>query len=252
MGYDEILKLLTVDCKDDGSQFTVTDRVDNLKSLLDESDYTLAYEGKLALVYVHKELADISEAEVLISSHIDTVYERLFCEEGCDDMWLGTFDNSATNAAIVEMMLNKELPHSAIIAFTGDEEHDSAGAYEVMDYLYDNCIEPKMAIVTDVTNVGWEEEAEFTIENDNDIDILTGFNIVNTIIGEEYQCSFKHNAEPDETWDYIQGIEGGCSPIPCLSVCMPAGGELHGEEGVFLRKSSVKPYQAMIKKITEL
>ena len=34
------------------------------------------------------------------------------------------------------------------------------------------------ALVLDVTNEGWEDEAAFSIENDHGFDIITGYHIV--------------------------------------------------------------------------
>lgn len=39
------------------------------------------------------------------------------------------------------------------------------------------------------------------------------------------------------------------NPLPCLSLCLPALGELHGEEGVLIRKSSFEPYQLLLKEL---
>ena len=46
----------------------------------------------------------------------------------------------------------------------------------------------------------------------------------------------KHNALPDESWDYAD------YGIPSLTLCVPVGGELHGDAGVLLRKESATEY----------
>ena len=55
---------------------------------------------------------------------------------------------------------------------------------------------------------------------------------------EEYdgRFAFKHNALPDESWDYAE-----CG-IPSLTLCVPVGGELHSDAGVLLRKESALEY----------
>ena len=51
MEYAELLKRLTVDCKDDGKQFRKKDRIHEIKALLENSGYELLGEGNLSLLY---------------------------------------------------------------------------------------------------------------------------------------------------------------------------------------------------------
>lgn len=89
---------------------------------------------------------------------------KLFAKDEDELCWKGTFDNSATNAAVIDLMLRGELDESVLVAFTGDEEKDSAGAIEIMQMLGRmECLVGK-ALVLDVTNEGWEDEAAFSIE----------------------------------------------------------------------------------------
>lgn len=244
--FPDLLRRLTIDSKDDGSHFTVTNRVDEIKKLLQTSRYHLVHKGPLSLIYART--IDPAQWRVLISSHIDCVYQKCFVEE-TGDCWKGTFDNSATNAAIVDMMLRDELDAHAIVAFTGDEEIHSGGAIEVMNVLHERGAQLNFGIVLDVTEEGWEDGAAFSIENDRGFDILTGYHIIQLLQSTEMPCTLIHNAEPDETWDYGKGIENIFSPLPCLSLCLPALGELHGEEGVLIRKSSPTAYQLILKEL---
>ncbi|MCD8268565.1 MAG: hypothetical protein LUD46_09020 [Parabacteroides sp.] len=131
--YPDFLRRLTVDSKDDGKRFTVTTRIEEIETLLRESNYHLVHKGDLLLIYARQ--TDPTQWKVLISSHIDCVYQNCFMED-TGDYWKGTFDNSATNAALVNLMLHDKLNESVIIAFTGDEEINSCGAIEVMNTLY--------------------------------------------------------------------------------------------------------------------
>ena len=148
----------------------------------------------------------------------------------------GTFDNSFGNAAVLWNMIQDRLPDNVVVAFTGDEESDSQGAVQAVVALGQMGCEVAAALVLDVTNEGWESGALFTIENDLGIDILTGYNIISSL--EQYggRFAFKHNAEPDESWDYAD-----CG-VPCFTLCVPVGGELHGDAGVLLRKESATEY----------
>lgn len=245
MRYADLLGDLTIDCKDNGVCFQVKDRLDKIKSLLKGSLYELIEEGDLSLVYAKADVTP-EEYKTLLSTHIDCVYSRCFSEEIDERYWIGTFDNSATNAAVIDLMLQGVLDDSVLIAFTGDEEKDTKGAVEVMRYLSGLSCEIDHVVVLDVTNEGWEDEAMFTIENDRGFDILAGFQIVSLLQESGYPCNFLHKAEPDETWEYGKGLPGLLPPIPCLSLCLPVDGDMHGEAGVRLRKNSIPAYQAIL------
>lgn len=247
MLYSERLKQLTVDCKDDGIRFLKLDRIREIQSQLEGSPYRLLYAGNLCLLYGKETSMD--HYRVLVSSHIDCVYTECFVTEDSDDCWKGTFDNSATNAAIIDLMLAGDLDDSVLIAFTGDEEKNSAGAVEVLQLLQERDCPIERAIVLDVTNEGWADEAAFSIENDRGFDIITGFQIVSLLQENNIPCVFVHEAEPDETWEYYSYQTGEHPRIPCLSLCLPVLGGMHKDSGVRLRKSSIKPYKQILKQL---
>ena len=229
-----LLRAVTVDCKDNGEAFTVTDRVAVIEHVLGKTDYRLIARQPLALMYAKRELRE-GDKVLLISSHIDCVFSKCFCsDEG--ECLRGTFDNSFTNAALLWNMLNNTLPDNVVVAFTGDEERDSHGAVQAVVALGQSGCEVSAALVLDVTNEGWENGALFTLENDLGVDILTGYNIISSLEKYDGSFAFKHNALPDESWDYAD------YGIPSLSLCVPVGGELHGDAGVLLRKESALEY----------
>ena len=230
----DILTTVTVDCKDNGERFTVTDRVAVIERMLQNSDYKLIFRRPLALLYAKRQVCE-GDRVLLISSHIDCVYGSCFCTDEGDSL-RGTFDNSFTNAALLWNMLHDRLPDNVVVVFTGNEESDSQGAVQAVVALGQMGIEVSAALVLDVTNEGWESGALFTLENDLGIDILTGYNLVSSL--EQYggRFAFKHNALPDESWDYAD------YGIPSLTLCVPVGGELHGDAGVLLRKESATEY----------
>ena len=229
-----ILQAVTVDCKDNGERFTVTDRVAVIESLLEKSDYRLIAREPLVLLYAKREVCE-GDCVLLISSHIDCVYNRCFCtDEG--DCLRGTFDNSFTNAALLWAMINAALPDNVVVAFTGNEESDSQGAVQAVVALGQMGCTVQAALVLDVTNEGWDSGALFTLENDLGIDILTGYNIISSLEKYDGRFAFKHNALPDESWDYAE------YGIPSLTLCVPVDGELHGDAGVLLRKESAVEY----------
>ena len=230
----DILQAVTVDCKDNGECFTVTDRVAVVERLLENTDYKPVARKPLALLYAKREVCE-GDRVLLISSHIDCVYSRCLCnDEG--DCLRGTFDNSFTNAAVLWAMINAALPDNVVVAFTGNEESDSKGAVQAVVALGQMGCTVQAALVLDVTNEGWDSGASFTLENDLGIDILTGYNIISSLESFSGKFAFKHNSLPDESWDYAE------YGIPSLTLCVPVGGDLHSDAGVLLRKESATEY----------
>ncbi len=251
MTYNDLLHRLTVLNKDNGTEFTQTDRLSLIKEILRDSSYTILYEGKLSLVYGMANEDKSFSSTTLISTHIDCVYQQCFCQEE-EDYWKGTFDNSATNAAVIQLMLENRLDKHVLISFNGDEEISSNGAKEVVNWLNQQNALSEKVIVLDVTNEGWEDEVSYTIENDKNFDILTGFQIVSLLQNLELPCIFLHDALPDESWVYGEKVFPDKPALPCLSLCIPVGGDMHSNEGCLLRKNSIENYQLVLEKISQL
>ena len=230
----KILETVTVDCKDDGERFVVTDRMQVIERLLEGSAYKLISREPLALIYAKRE-PQSGDRVVLFSSHTDCLHSLSFCcDEG--DFLCGTFDNSFTNAALLWGMLNDLLPDGAVVAFTGNEEADSQGAAQVVLAMGRMQCGISLAVTLDVTNVGWCENSFFTIENDACIDMLAAHRIISSLAEYGGRYSFEHDAEPDESWLYAE------YGIPSFSFCIPASGDLHSDEGVLLCKNSIPYY----------
>jgi hypothetical protein len=237
MTITEILHKVTIDSKDNGTEFTDTSRLDVIKALLRHSPYRILHEGKLSVIYGKRPLEE--GGVVLISSHIDTVYNALFCAEHDHEHLHGTFDNSLTNACVLYDMLQDTLNDNVVIAFTGDEEHNAGGAKEVKELLNDNTM-IDMAIVLDVTAEGWDEECPFTLENDLCIDIYTGYRIFETLKRYNHRFKFVHDAEPDESWEYCK------DNIPCFTLCLPVHGDMHSDSGTLTRRSALPIYAEIL------
>lgn len=238
-----LLKTVTVDCKDNGKEFLVTDRITAIERMLKDTPYTLVAREPLALLFSkHRPLS--GENVLLISSHIDCVYNNCFCYDS-GECYQGTFDNSFGNAAVLWCMINDMLPDNVVVAFTGDEEKDSNGAVQTLLAIGRMGCTVSAAIVQDVTNGGWESGALFTLENDSGFDLLQAYNIISSL--EQYQgkFAFRHDAEPDESWDYAE------YGIPCLTLCAPVKGDLHSNEGVSLRKESAFEYCKVLAILTK-
>lgn len=240
----DILKAVTVDCKDNRRKFTVRNRIEVIESMLSNSSYQLVGRGKLCLIYAKKPIDN--KKVVLISSHIDCVYDRLFCEEQENGILCGTFDNSLTNSCLLYDMITDKLDDNVVVAFTGDEEEGSNGAKEVMRMLRRQHIQIAFCFVLDVTEEGWKEKCPYTIENDLGVDMETGYEIIRAAKEWGQRYVFVHDAEPDESWDYDE------EDIPCLTLCYPIYGDMHSNEGCLTRKNSLPIYSEAIARFTKV
>lgn len=231
---EELLHMLTVDCKDNGREFVINNRIEVIKNLLSDSPYQLLYEGDLCLIY-SKNVGE-NNLPALISSHVDCVFNTLRCDSWGEKYMIGTFDNSATNACLIYTMLQDTLGDNVLVVFTGDEEANSRGAAEVVTTLHRQYIYPSVAMVLDVTEAGWMEEYDFTIENDLEINIVKGHRIIEAVKPFEGQYLHIHAGDADESWEYDE------RNIPTFSLCLPVCGDIHGDEGVLIRRKSLSVY----------
>ncbi len=162
--YEKILEETTKRVtRDNMEHFTDTSRLDYIREQLRESDYEVLCETPLSVIYKKKNVV-LPEKIVLISSHVDCVDEIKkpnfkITKKG---NYKGTFDNAATNAAVLIAMLEQRLEDNVLVSFTGDEEDDSDGAKQVMKYL-ENLKKKVIAVTLDVTfDLETEEDEERT------------------------------------------------------------------------------------------
>ena len=160
---DQVMRL----CRDNGQRFTNTARLDVIQRLLWNSRYRRVNPQGLFHLYATRPLDQMNRPVVLVTSHVDCAagISRCFCEDAGNNLLRGTFDNAATNAAILSLMLEGSLPDCVLVAFTGDEEEDSHGITETVHFLRSRRIDIELAVVLDVTDMGWGERAGFTVEN---------------------------------------------------------------------------------------
>ena len=261
MNFFEILNTVMVPNRDDGKKFTDSWRIERIDGLLWNSRYRRLNPDGLYVLYGVKPLAQI-ERPVVISTHVDCVpaMTRLFTEECGTDQIRGTYDNAITNAAALWLMLENRLPDNVLVAFTGDEERDSKGAVQLTRYLSRIGKRPDLVTVLDVTDMGWAEGADFTVENNfwtdalgriviavameasgnwrfvpEDVDEVPGYVPRALVIPEE--------AEADESWEYDEEDQA------CFSLCLPVCGPMHSNQGVLARKSGCQAYLDALERI---
>ena len=259
----EILSAVSVINRDDGRRFTETGRLDAITALLWDSKYRRINADGLFALYAAKPLTEYKGTDVVVvTSHVDCErgITRCFSRREPKGMLKGTYDNAATNAAITFLMLKGSLPDNVIIAFTGDEEVDSDGVAQLIAFLRKHSVNIRKAIVLDVTDMGWKEGADFTVENDfwsgncgreiietaqnlpyswrfvpSDPDDVPAFVPKDVVIYKE--------AEPDESWR-LDDFD-----VNCCSVCLPVEGKMHDDAGVLAREASFFNYTEALDRI---
>ena len=189
----------------------------------------------------------------VVSSHIDCVMSFCFSKKLENGLLKGTFDNAITNAAILSLMLSDSLSDDVVVVFTGDEERNSHGALDFTEFMRENDVRIKHLFVLDVTDMGWDENCDFTIEN-NFWHNNFGEKIVNLAKNMPYEWRFvpsdpddvpafvpeqkliPEEAEPDESWEYDE------YNVNCCSICIPVKGAMHSNDGVYAREKSFENY----------
>lgn len=255
-----LLKQLAVLNYDNGCFFTRRDRLYAVANILEDSGYKKVNNSGLFELYAWDGI--MPDAALLLSAHIDCAVSisRCWAEEYDPDTLKGTFDNLITNAMAVYLMKKNLLDRRTIVAFTGDEEENSRGAAELIGYLRRNHVKFK-SIVLDVTDMGWDENVQFTIENNfwedplgreviraakesgcewrfvpSDENDIPGYIPKANLIPEEADC--------DESWEYDE------ENVECFSLCIPVNGNMHSDSGVLLRKTAVDGYLRFLRELS--
>ena len=259
--YYKILERLNVLNYDDGIEFTLSSRLDRIAAILSSSDYSRVNSKGLFHLYSRKPLSMMSGPVVVLSTHVDCEKKITQCFSEMQDGGLlrGTYDNSITNAAAVCLMLEGGLADHVVVAFTGNEEVSSIGALQLSEYLQ-RFTQDVAVIVLDVSYEGYQEQADYTIENHYWTDAM-GRVVTEVMRQSGYAWSFvpqdlsdipayiplacviQRSAEADEARDYK-------AFFPCFSFCLPVGdGEMHDNRGVTARQASYLHYMETLQRL---
>lgn len=249
----EILNKIALVQRDNGTNFTVNDKLNAIREILRSTGYNEVYAGNLTSVW-----SKLSEEEIkalpmpcLLTSHIDNVksikhpFVSIEESEGGRIM-RGTFDNMATNAALVDIMVNKNVPDNVFFCFDGDEETGNCkGLKEAVEWIKEHCDnEIGFAIATDVTSEGFDEKNHISIENMSGSGTFQNNFCLDFLKMKKNFCLAPH---PSETWrlpdcmeDYYEkGHEGWCDEgyvirdlhLNGMSLCLPTKGPMHSDSG---------------------
>lgn len=257
----ELLEHLAVLNRDNGEAFTCTDRLDRIASLLQRTAYRHIPADGLFRLYGKRMPQEVSGPVTVISSHADCHMDitRCFSRAEDEEHLRGTYDNLVTNAVALSLMLAGRLPENVFFALTGDEEDDMTGAIELARYLRRERI-PAHIIVLDVTDMGWADGADFTIENNFWTEVMgqsaiycaqasgslwrfVPQNLEKLPAYVPRACVIPAEAWCDEAWEYDE------AGIPCFSLCIPCQGEMHSDEGVLIRRKALARYAEVLERM---
>ncbi|MBQ7529211.1 hypothetical protein IJT10_04845 [bacterium] len=241
--------------RDNSKKFTVTDRLDKINTLLWNSRYRRLNAQGLFHLFGVCPIENIDKPIILVSSHVDCEagIHKCFTREENDDLLFGTYDNCITNAAILYLMLEDKLPNNVLISFTGDEEINDNGAKQTCKYFDTKNRKIFCVAVLDVTYMGWNERADFTVEN-NFWQRHLGTKVINVAEQTRNKWCFVPE-DPDDIPSYVNrenviNTEADCDESwlynelnkQCFSVCLPVNGPMHSDKGVFARRDSFTNY----------
>ena len=183
-----------------------------------------------------------------------------------DGFYKGTYDNLSTNAAMLILMLEANLPDNVVFAFTGDEETGRCGgAKEVSKYLLEKGAN-LTCIALDVTYEGFNENALMSIENctapqEEKDEFLN--KVANAAMSSENEKSFcfvkaREGYIPSELKkEYLTPSSGMYDEAfayrdmgqKALSVCIPCTGYMHSNSGLSIKQPVFEGYLLSIESL---
>ena len=260
--FESILEKVNTASTDNGRCFTEAGRLDNIKTILADSNYVLVKDDGLSFICLHKR-HEKNKPSILISCHIDSLYSKYHYSNYNEMEILGTFDNSICNAALLCLMMENRMPANVIVAFTGDEESECRGAKETVEYIRDKLDllwqNLELVIVLDITSEGYDD-GPFTIENyfiaenppANNRLLFSSKDLFRSYLRKklsEYEPVkfIGVDADPDETWEYIK------FDLTCFTFCFPAkahpdnektdvGFWMHNDLGMLIKGENIVKY----------
>lgn len=168
INFTNILGKIMVMNRDNGKRFLVSKRLDAISELLWNSRYRRIDSDGLYHVYSQKPLSMINQPLIIVSANIDVPdgIKNCWTDFTEDGDFIGTYENTVAAAFILSLMLNANLPENVVIAFTGDGE-DFYGAESLCTNLSKKNIPVEVIISLGVTNIKYNEKADFIISGDH-------------------------------------------------------------------------------------
>lgn len=235
----DLLRQIQLPCYDNGTRFTETAKLDRISEILSGNPYSaIRIQGDLFHLYSQRPLESLDPLSVVVlSTHADFVKDikdPFVCEKQ-NGVLLGTFDNSATNAAALSLMLAEVLPHNVLVAFTGNEEYGMRGARGLDKYLVSVFGCHPFYFSLDVTNIGYGEK-QFSIENTFSLPAEALDKIIKLAKETGLSGYLYPEALADESDEYNRCGAFGCS------LCVPTKGPMHSDKGCKMERSAYLGY----------
>lgn len=242
----EMLIAMQLPCYDNGKRFTVTSKLDKISELLKDTSYR-EIKGDLFRLFTKVPASELEpEKTICLSTHADFVkaIKKPFVQKQDDKTLLGTFDNSATNAAALYLLLEGSLPDNVVVAFTGNEEHGMKGALELDRFFYTHSAGQPFYFAMDVTDIGFGKK-QFSIENTFSVPKGELDNIIKIAKEVDFQGYLYPKALPDEAYQYAALGAKSCS------LCVPTTGPMHSNEGCFMELGAYLGYIDVVMNIAQ-
>lgn len=250
----DILEKVNIKCEDDRKGFKDEKKSERIDKLLKAGSYHRVYDGKLTKIYSQLKKNELSGRDlVVVSSHIDTVYDQFYFRQG-KDVIIGTLDNSITNAVLIDTVLRHRLPVNTVLAFTGNEEKESLGVDETVRFLVEAGASAGVAVSLDVTARGFRNHG-YTIENyfirkADRRTFRTKRHFRNYLLRllEKKKVKTIHHvaADPDDTWQFDE------HDLNCFSFCLPCRSIavqddwMHDDIGIVVKQKAVREFQSAL------
>ncbi len=245
---------LTILCTDDGREFVRTDRLDITERLLAGTDYSPLATAPLARVYAHKDF-QADRPMVLVSNHVDSIYYNHFTRVKRKKVE-GTFDNSACNGIMVQLMLEGRLPAQVLVAFTGNEECQLRGVDQTVALLESKGLIGKLEMVVSLDLTEDFPGEDFTVENcfvQKEIEHRLPRYRKKRHLKRHLRTllptpRFVKGAEQDESWQYDE------YDLNCFSLCLPCrllGKDMHSDEGVAIKRRAITGYARALARLLQ-
>lgn len=258
--HEELLRNVSVMSRSTPETFTVTDRLEAIRTELEGTPYQETYDGGLFSLWSKVPIDRLPYNIVLVSSHADVSFGINRCSSRLENgVYKGTYDNAGTNAAAVALMQEYNFPDNVVFAFTGEEETGGcAGAKQVFDFLSEADKEIT-ALALDVTYEGFDDNRLISIENATapkavESEFLE--RLANAMLSAEEEQSFcfvkaekKHvpsNLPPEylspSTGMYDEAFAYRDMGAPACSLCLPCKGGMHSDSGVAVKQPVFEGY----------
>ena len=122
LGHAKILENLSLINRSNKHKFTEENRLNKIRELLADSPYQETYTHECYSLWSKVPLSKLPQDVILITSHTDVVGSITECSSKLDKttgFYTGTYDNQGTNAALVIMMKEHDMPENVVLAFKG-------------------------------------------------------------------------------------------------------------------------------------